>query len=76
MSSSIYSSSSKSNNNDDIGEKMQKRISPFDQPWMRKTDKDAFTDYPKKLAESYIQNRLPRVGMTTSEEIKKDFRDF
>jgi hypothetical protein len=65
-----------SSNNDDIGEKMHKRISPFDQPWMRKTDKDAFTDYPRNLADSYIRNRLPAVGMVTSEEIKRDFRDF
>ena len=67
---------SSSNNNDDISEKMHRRISPFDQPWMRKTDKDALTDYPRKLAESYIQNRLPVVGMTTSEEIKRDFQAF
>jgi hypothetical protein len=43
---------------------------------MKRTDIDALTDYPHKLADSYIQTRLPAVGMTTSEEIKRDFRDF
>jgi hypothetical protein len=64
------------NSSDDISEKMHRRISPFDQPWMEHTDSDAATDYPRKLADSYIQNRLPAVRMITSEEIKHDFRDF
>jgi hypothetical protein len=66
---------SSSNNDNDIDEKMHRRVSPFDAPWMKHTDSDALTDYPRKLADSYIQNRLPAVGMTTSEEIKRDFKD-
>jgi hypothetical protein len=67
---------SSNSNSDDIGEKMHRRVTPFDAPWMKHTDSDAATDYPRKLADSYIQNRLPALGMTTSEEIKRDFRDF
>ena len=55
---------------------MHRRVSPFDAPWMKRIDSDALTDYPRKLADSYIQTRLPAVGMTTSEEIKRDFKDF
>jgi hypothetical protein len=64
------------NNNSDPGEKMHRRVTPFDAPWMKRTDSDALTDYPRKLADSYIQTRLPALRMTTSEEIKRDFRDF
>jgi hypothetical protein len=65
---------SSSSNDNDIGEKFHRRISPFDAPWINHTDSDAATDYPRKLAESYIENRLPALGMTTSEEIKNDSR--
>lgn len=67
---------SSSNNDNDPGEKMHRRVSPFDAPWMKHTDSDALTDYPSKLTDSYIQTRLPAVGMTTSEEIKRDFKAF
>jgi hypothetical protein len=70
------SNSNNYNEDNDPGEKMHRRVSPFDAPWMKHTDSDAETDYPRKLADSYIQNRLPAVGMTTSEEIKRDFKDF
>jgi hypothetical protein len=47
---------SSSNNDNDIGEKFHRRVTPFDAPWMKHTDSDATTDYPRKLADSYIQN--------------------
>jgi hypothetical protein len=58
--------------NNDLGQKMHRRISPLDAPWMRPDDNDSTTDYPSKLADSYIESRLPALGMTTSEEIKCD----
>jgi hypothetical protein len=55
------SMNNKSNNdnddNNDPGEKMHRRVSPFDAPWMKHTDSDATTDYPRPLADSYIESR-------------------
>jgi len=61
---------------DDIGEKMHRLVSPFDAPWMKRTDSDALTDYPRKLADSYIQNRLPAVGMTRVKKSSATFETF
>jgi hypothetical protein len=39
-------------NSSDPGEKMHRRVTPFDASWMRPDDSDAMGDYPCKLADS------------------------
>jgi hypothetical protein len=56
---------------EDIGEKMHRRVTHFDVPWMKDTDSDATPDYPRKFSQLVHRSRLPALGMTTSEEIKR-----